>query len=366
MQLELIFNMDQFIEIIKAIVFGIVEGITEWLPVSSTGHMIVLGQFFGFEKTQGKAFYDFFLVIVQLGAIMAVIFSFFKELWPFGKNKSAKAKHQIWLTWGKILVASIPAGVIGLAFNDLLDKYLYNYLTVSITLIVYGVIFIIIELLLRLKAKNIQKRYNLNVAARTYTGGDGDIEEEKGVVYPLFRIKSVKEISIQYAFIIGLAQCLALIPGTSRSGVTICAALLLSINRTTATKFSFYLSIPAMLGGSAIKAIMYGYHVAKGEADPITWFQVALIAIAMVVAFGVSWLTIKYFLRLLRTRTFMGFGIYRIVLGIILLIIFYVVNKGSLEISAMNDIIVGNFNFLSYCRKPSILFQKPAFLELGA
>ncbi len=351
--------MDQFIEIIKAIVFGIVEGITEWLPVSSTGHMIILGQFFGFEKTQGKDFYDFFLVIVQLGAILAVIFSFFKELWPFGKNKSQKAKHQIWLTWGKILVASIPAGVIGLAFNDYLDKYLYNYLTVSITLIVYGLVFIGIELFLRFKAKSIQKRFNLNTAGETFTR---EGEEEKGVVYPLFKVKSIKEISFQSAFIIGLAQCLALIPGTSRSGVTICAALLLSINRTTSTKFSFYLSIPAMFGGSAIKAALYGYHVYKGTASPITWFQVLLIVIAMAVAFGVSWLTIKYFLKLLRTRTFTGFGIYRIVLGIILLIVFFTVNKGSLEITAMNDILSTNYAFLS--TKGFNLLHKPAFLEL--
>ncbi len=332
--------MEQFIEIIKAIVFGIVEGITEWLPVSSTGHMIVLGQFFGFETTQGKEFYDFFLVIIQLGAILAVIISFFKELWPFGKKKSREEKRQIWYTWAKILIASIPAGIIGLIFDDLLDTYLYNYVTVSVTLIVYGVAFILIECFLRLKSKKIKERFNLNRASETHHEDDEDDDRK----YPLFRIKSVKQISIQYAFIIGLAQCLALIPGTSRSGVTICAALLLSIDRSTASKFSFYLSIPAMLGGSLIKGVMYGVKVYKGDAPSITLFQILIIVIAMAVAFVISFLTIKFFMKLIRTKTFMGFGIYRIALGIILLIVFFTVNKGQLSIVAMEPLLSNTFN----------------------
>lgn len=341
--------MENFIEILKAIVFGIIEGITEWLPISSTGHMIILGQFFGFEQTQGKAFYDFFLVIIQLGAILAVVVSFFKELWPFGKKKTQSQKRQIWMTWLKILIASIPAAIIGIIFDDILDKYLYNYLTVSIMLIVYGAVFILIELALKKRAIDIKRRYNLNRESKTAYGDDDDDDDDddKYSNYPLFKIKSIKQISIQYALIIGLAQCLALIPGTSRSGVTICAALLLSIDRSTSTKFSFYLSIPAMLGGSAIKAVMYGMNVSKGKADPITGFQVALIVIAMVVAFLVSLLTIKYFLKLIRTKTFVGFGIYRIVLGIILLIVFYVVNKGQLDVVSLQNSInisVNNLN----------------------
>lgn len=327
--------MENFIEILKAIVFGIVEGITEWLPISSTGHMIILGQFFGFEQTQGKAFYDFFLVIIQLGAICAVIVSFFKELWPFGKNKSKSQKNSIWMTWAKILIASIPAGIIGVIFNDKLDQYLYNYLTVSIMLIVYGAVFILIELSLRRRAIKIKQRYNLNRESKTSYEDDDDDDNHSN--YPLFKVKSIKQISIQYALIIGLAQCLALIPGTSRSGITICAALLLSIDRSTSTKFSFYLSIPAMLGGSAIKAVMYGINVSKGKADPINGFQILLIVIAMLVAFIVSLLTIKYFLKLIRTKTFIGFGIYRIVFGVILLIIFYVVNKGQLDVVSLQN-----------------------------
>ncbi len=324
--------MDIFIEFLKAIVFGIVEGITEWLPVSSTGHMIILNQFFSLEKTQGAAFYDFFLVIVQLGAILAVILFFFKELWPFGKKKSSSEKKQIWITWEKILIASIPAGVLGVLFNDLLDKYLFNYLTVSITLIVYGVAFLAIEFSIRRRALKIKERYHLNKESGT-TFSD-DVSEESMTNYPVFRIHSVKEISIQYAFVIGLAQCLALIPGTSRSGVTICAALLLSIDRKSAAKFSFYLSVPAMLGGSLIKGIMYGINVSKGKADPITGIQVGLILVSMAVAFVVSLVVINFFMKMLRTKNFNAFGIYRIALGIVLLILFFTVNSGNLSSTA--------------------------------
>lgn len=328
--------MEDFIDIIKAIVFGIIEGITEWLPVSSTGHMIVLEQFFSLADRQGKEFFDFFLVIIQLGAIIAVVMSFFKSLWPFGKNKTTRQKKEIWRTWYKILIASIPAGVIGLLFDDWLDMYLYNYLTVSITLIVYGGVFIIIECSLRLRAKHIKQRYHLNRAGSTTEVGeganeDGEYDEEKLTNYPLFKTHSVKNITFQMAMLIGIAQVLALIPGTSRSGVTICAALLMSIDRRTAARFSFYLSIPAMFGGSLIKGVIYVGKMVKGTAPVISGFQIALILIAMAVAFGVSWIVIRFFMSMLRTRTFTAFGFYRIVLGVILLIILFAVNGGDLS-----------------------------------
>jgi len=318
--------MFELIEIIKAIVFGIIEGITEWLPVSSTGHMIILGQFFGFKETQGTAFYDFFLVIIQLGAILAVIFCFFQKLWPFGKKKAPEEKKDIWALWGKIIVASIPAGILGVLLDDWMDTYLFNYLVVSITLIVYGLAFLAIEFFLRRRGQEVRDRYRLNQAMATVSE-DG----AKAQSYSIFRITSVRNISLQFAFIIGLAQCLALIPGTSRSGVTICAALLLSIDRRSSAEFSFYLSVPAMLGGSLIKGIMYGMKVAKGEAASITGFQVVLILIGMAVAFGISLIVIKFFMKLLRTRTFNAFGIYRIALGCVLLVLFFTVSKGSLE-----------------------------------
>ncbi len=321
--------METFIEILKAIVFGIVEGITEWLPVSSTGHMIILGQYWGFKATQGADFYDFFLVIIQLGAILAVVLSFFKELWPFGKNKTKEEKKEIWLMWGKILVASIPAGVLGTLLDDYMDKYLYNYLIVSITLIVYGLAFLLIEFLLKRKSHNIQSRYHLNRSSATAYDED---EDHVSDTYPLFNIRSVTRISFQYAMIIGLAQCLALIPGTSRSGVTICAALLLSIDRKTSAKFSFYLSIPAMLGGSLIKGVMYGIKLAKNTADqPFDVTKLIIILVGMVVAFVVSIFVIKFFMKMLQTRTFNAFGVYRILLGIVLLILFFAVDKGQIN-----------------------------------
>ena len=301
-----------FIEILKAIVFGIVEGITEWLPISSTGHMIILGEFFGFKETQGADFYNFFLVIIQLGAILAVIISFFIELWPFGKKKSKEQKKDIWLLWAKILIASIPAGILGVLLDDIMDKYLFNYLVVSITLIVYGLAFLLIEWLLRKKEQKINR--------------DGQEEAQ-----PLFKVTDVKGITFKYAFIIGLAQCLALIPGTSRSGVTICAALLLSVDRTSSARFSFFLSIPAMLGGTLIKGLMYGIKVSKGEASAITSNQIILIVIGMGVAFVVSLFVIRFFMKLLRSKTFNVFGVYRILLGIALLVIFFTVGKGEIK-----------------------------------
>lgn len=318
--------MEYFLDILKAILFGIVEGITEWLPISSTGHMIVMEQFLSSENSQLTGeFFSFFLVAIQLGAIFAVIFNFFKRLWPFGKNLSPERKKNIWLMWGKIVLASIPAGIIGILFNDWLDETLYNYLTVSITLIVYGVAFIVVEALLLLKSQRLQRRYVLNDRPDT---SENDVDS----VYPLFNIHRVRDISFQYAFIIGLAQCLALIPGTSRSGVTIIAALLLSIDRNTAATFSFFLSIPAMVGGSLVKAVSYGMHIAKGEAPMITWFQVILLIIAMAVAFIVSLILIKWLMKFLKTRTFIWFGVYRIVLGIVLIIILYTVNNGDLSV----------------------------------
>ena len=326
--------MQTFIEFLKAIVFGIVEGITEWLPISSTGHMILIEQFFGFTQTQGKDFSNFFLVIVQLGAILAVIISYFRYLWPFGKKKSKARKKQIWQTWGKILIASIPAGVVGILFNSYIDQYLYNYLTVSITLIVYGIAFLLIELMLQKRADKIQMRYHLNFSEKTASENE---REDALTHYPLFRVHHVSEITIQDAMIIGLAQMLALIPGTSRSGVTICAALLISIDRTTSARFSFYLSIPAMLGGSLVEGVRYGIHVAQGEAAPITGLQVGLILVAMAVAFGVSLLVVRSFMKYLKTHTFTVFGIYRIVLGIVLLIVLFTVNGGNLSTGINTD-----------------------------
>ena len=318
--------MDTFIQILKAIVFGIVEGITEWLPVSSTGHMLILQEFLPLPNSTPDelAFFNFFLVITQLGAILAVIINFFSQLWPFGKKKSREEKKEIWNTWLKILVASIPAGVIGLLFDDWFEEHLYGYLTVSITLMVYGIIFLIIEYLLKRKAKMIKQRYHLNRESDTVLDEDKHKDYGNYSNYPIFNITSIHQLSIQYALIIGLAQVLALIPGTSRSGVTICAALLLSIDRRTAAKFSFFMSVPAMLGGSLVKAVKFGM-----TKPSINGTQIAVILIGMTVAFAVSLVVIKFFMKMLRTKTFNIFGIYRIALGIVLISLYYGLIKGN-------------------------------------
>lgn len=296
--------MDIFLEFLKSILFGLLEGITEWLPISSTGHMIVLESFWGFTSSQGKDFFDFYLVLIQLGAILAVILTFFHELWPFGASRSHEEKKEIWLTWLKIFTASIPAGIVGVFFGDWLEEHLYGYLTVAITLIVYGVFFLALEY--GLKGWASKNKENNELAKREW-----------------FRIHDVHSISIPMALWIGLAQVLALIPGTSRSGITICVALLLAIDRETSAKFSFYLSIPAMLGGTLIKSIQYGLHVKQGNVLPLTGVQVGLILVGMAVAFVVSLFVVRFFLKILKKHTFIGFGYYRIAFGTLLLILFF-------------------------------------------
>jgi undecaprenyl-diphosphatase len=311
--------METFIEYLKAIVFGLVEGLTEWLPVSSTGHMIILNEFFSVEKTQGKPFYDFFLYVIQFAAILAVVIYFFKKLWPFGKKKSAATKRHIWRNWGNILIASVPATVLGIILSNYVDQYLMNYLTVSVTLIVYGILFLVIELYLHLKTQANKKRFHLEGEVSSITNSEKD-------PYGIFRIHSVYKITPQMALLIGLAEVLAIIPGTSRSGVTICMALILSIDRETAAEFSFFLAIPVMVGTSLFKG---GQFIASGAS--ITGTQIGMLLTACAVAFGISLLVTRGFLRFLRSNSFVGFGIYRIVLGIVLLVVYYayIVNRDA-------------------------------------
>jgi len=303
--------MATFIEFLKAIAFGIVEGITEWLPVSSTGHMIVLNEFFSIEKTQGKPFYDFFLYVIQFASILAVVIYFFKKLWPFGRNKTKEQKERIWKNWANILIATIPAAVLGLILNDYVDQYLMNYLTVSVTLIVYGVLFLVIELYLHLKTQANKKRFHLE-------GEISSISNSPRDTYGIFRVHSVNRITPQMALLIGLAEVLAIIPGTSRSGVTICMALILSIDRESSAEFSFFLAIPVMVGTSLYQS---GKFIASGSK--ITGVQIGMLLTACAVAFGISLLVTRGFLKFLRSNSFVGFGIYRIVFGIVLLIVYY-------------------------------------------
>lgn len=271
------------LDILKSILFGIIEGITEWLPISSTGHMIILESLLDVKDSYGPAFWDFFLVAIQLGAIIAVIICFFNKLWPFGKSKDVEVKKNTWLIWLKVIIACLPAAIIGLLFDDWLNEHLYNSITVSITLIIYGIFFIVIEIFNKKRS---------------------------------FKINDIKDMSISTALIIGFIQLLSLIPGTSRSGVTILGAMLIGCNRTVSAEFSFFLSIPVMLGASLLKGVKFFMD------NSITTDQIVFLLVGMVVAFVVSMLVIKFLMRYIKKHDFKVFGVYRIVLGIILIILF--------------------------------------------
>ncbi len=265
------------IEMIKVVVLGIVEGITEWLPISSTGHMILLDEFLHLNIT--PAFKEMFLVVIQLGAIMAVVILFFNKLNPFKKDVVERKKTiKLWLM---VLVGCIPAGIIGVLFNDWFDKNFYNSIVVAIALIVYGILFIIIE------NKNKNK---------------------------IPKVKELKKINIKTALKIGLFQLLSLIPGTSRSGTTILGGLLVGMDRSTAAEYTFFLAIPIMFGASLLKLIKFGFAFTSSE--------LIILVVGMLTAFLVSILVIKLLMKYIKKNDFKIFGWYRIVLGIIVLLYF--------------------------------------------
>ncbi len=270
------------IDIIKAFFIGIVQGITEWLPVSSTGHMILFDEFI--HMNVSAEFKELFLVVIQLGSILAVLTLYFGKLNPFAPSKSREEKKETWILWSKVIVAVLPAAVIGLLFDDLLDKYLYNYVTVAITLIVYGIAFIVIER--RHAAKN-----------------------------TVFKIETVDDIDYATALKIGAAQVLALIPGTSRSGSTIIGSMCVGVSRTAASEFSFFLAIPVMLGASALKVLKY---IVKVGAS-FTQAEVITLVVGIVTAFAVSVVAIKFLMGFVRRHSFEVFGWYRIALGVIVI-----------------------------------------------
>ena len=263
------------LEILKAILFGIVEGVTEWLPVSSTGHMILLDEFVHLQVS--PEFYEMFQVVIQLGAILAVILLFFHKLNPFAPSKDTVQKKNTWQLWFKVVVAVLPSAVIGLLLDDWMDAHLYNYIVVAITLILYGVAFLFME-------KRNQRRS--------------------------FKIENVYDIDYRTAILIGAFQCLSLIPGTSRSGATILGALVLGVARPAGAEFSFFLAIPTMLGASALKLLKF---LLSGVSA--TGLEIALLGIGCVVSLVVSLLVIKGLMEYVRKRSFKVFGIYRIALG---------------------------------------------------
>jgi len=267
--------MDVFFEILKAILFGIVEGITEWLPISSTGHMILLDEFVKLKVSE--EFYEMFQVVIQLGAIAAVLLLFFHKLNPFSPKKDAIQKKNTWTLWLKVIVAVLPSAVIGLLLDDWMDAHLYNYVVVAITLVIYGVGFIFVE--------RFNRRRKLIVG-------------------------SVYDISYKTALLIGAFQCLSLIPGTSRSGSTILGAILLGVGRAAGAEFSFFLAIPTMLGASALKLLKFLLSGVTAGG-----LEIAVLLIGCAVSFVVSLLVIKGLMEYVRKRSFAAFGIYRIVLG---------------------------------------------------
>ena len=276
------------LEFLKAVFFGIVEGITEWLPISSTGHMILLNEFLKLDVSE--EFYSLFQVVIQFGAILAVVILFFKEIWPFGKKNNTAPlsdkgfgsyiKKDIFSLWFHIIVACIPAIIVGVLFDDFFEAMFYNYITVAIMLILVGLAFIVIE--------------------TVYKGRTA-------------KINSAKEIDYKLAFIIGLFQMIAAIfPGTSRSGAIIVGALLFGISRVAAAEFAFYLAIPVMAGASLLKIVKFGFS--------FTATELMILATGMVVAFIVSLFVIRFLMSYIKKHDFKVFGYYRIILGVVILL----------------------------------------------
>ena len=276
--------MSVIIEILKAVLFGVVEGITEWLPVSSTGHIILLDEFIALAGSE--EFKSMFDVVIQLGAIIAVIVLFFSKLNPFDPKKNEKQKTMTWGLWFKVCVAILPSGIVGVLFDDWMDAHLHNGIVVARMLIVYGVAFILVE------------RRNKDLVPK---------------------VKSVWSIDLKTALLIGCFQCLSLIPGTSRSGSTILGAILLGVARGAGAEFSFFMAIPTMVGASAIKLLKF---LLSGVGA--TGTEIAVLIVGCVVSFIVSLLVIKALMEYVRKHSFASFGYYRIGLGAVVLIYFLV------------------------------------------
>ena len=295
--------MNLIVECLKSILYGIVEGITEWLPVSSTGHLILIEDWLPFAFSTDHEFLnefsEMFQVVIQLGAILAVVILFFGKLWPFGKAKSQAEKRNTWSLWLKVVVASVPAALIGVVGDKILEKlsgrdldgWLYNSVVVAAMLIVYGVAFILVERMRRDRMP---------------------------------RVDCVEEISYRTALLIGCFQVLSIVPGTSRSGSTILGAMLLGLSRTAGAEFSFFMAIPAMVGASGIKLLGFGSWVAESGAAVPTEAWVVL-AVGFAVSFLVSLAAIRFLMDFVKKHSFAPFGVYRIALGVLVLLLWALV-----------------------------------------
>ena len=269
------------LDILKAIIFGIVEGITEWLPISSTGHLIIMNELL--KMNQSDAFIEMFQVVIQLGAILAVVVLYFHKLNPFSPTKTEKQKMMTWQIWIKVVIGCVPAGVIGLLFDNWIDNVFYHWYVVALMLIIYGVLFIVVE--------NYQKGKEPRATKSKFS-----------------------QLSIQMVLIIGVFQMLAMIPGTSRSGATIVGALMIGVSRSLAAEYTFFLAIPVMFGASLLKLVKFGF--------AFTGMQVAVLLVGMVVSFGVSIVAIKFLMSYIKKNDFKVFGYYRIVLGVLVFLFF--------------------------------------------
>jgi len=272
-----------FIEILKAIFLGIVEGITEWLPISSTGHMILVDEFISLDVSD--AFKEMFFVVIQLGAIAAVPVLFWNKINPFSRRKSRAERNATWSLWGKVIVGVLPAAVLGVLLDDFFDEHFYNYVVVSVALVVYGVAFIFVERLKKNKS---------------------------------YRINDVGELTYKDALVIGAFQVLSLIPGTSRSGSTILGGMLSGVSRVASAEFSFFMAIPIMLGASLLKVLKFVKEVMDGAVS-VSGGEIGLLIIAMAVSFAVSLVAIKFLMDFVKRHSFAPFGIYRIALGVVVI-----------------------------------------------
>lgn len=275
-------------EILKAVLFGVVEGITEWLPISSTGHMILLEEFVQLDVT--PEFWSMFLVVIQLGAIMAVVMLYWNRIFPFRLGGGSLIRKDVFSMWIKVIVGCIPAVVVGLPFDDLFEELFYNYWSIAIALIVFGIAFILIE--------------NRNQRKRP-------------------KMKNIGQITLPVAFVIGIFQLIAgIFPGTSRSGSTIVGALLLGVSRTAAAEFTFFMAIPVMFGASLLKIVKFAM-----EGVSVSGMEWAILAVGCIVAFVVSVIVIRFLMDYIKRHNFKVFAWYRIVLGVLVLAYFMVVNR---------------------------------------
>ena len=289
-----------FIELLKSFIIGLVEGITEWLPISSTGHMILVDEFL--KLNVSEQFLALFLVVIQIGAIMAVIILYFHKLNPFSPKKSAEERRSTWRLWGMVVIGCIPAAIVGVALDDWVHDHFYNATVVASALILYGIIFIVMER----RNRRLESESSVAVRGKHAKGGEDTSS--------IFKTATVDDITPKTALAIGLFQCLAIIPGTSRSGSTIIGGMLAGCSRVAATEFTFFLASPIMLGWGLVKALKY---LASGLA--MTNTEMGVLVVGILTAFVVSIISIKFLMGYIKRNDFTAFGWYRIVVGIVVL-----------------------------------------------